>query len=53
MKKTYMKPEMAVEVLELENMIAMSYTSETPAKPELDMEGKDRYDDNGDWGGLW
>ena len=40
MKKTYIKPEMEIEVLELENMIA-----------DLGMEGKDRGESL--WNGLW
>ena len=60
MKKTYIKPEMEMETIELESMIAMSALSigEGKAKTAIDdnftgplMEGKDR--DNSDWGGLW
>ena len=58
MKKTYMKPEMDVEILELENMIAASPVSKTDDDAwgvndvsGVTMEGKDR--DDSDWGGLW
>lgn len=57
MKKTYMKPEMGVEVIELESMIATSgdadlkYTSDETAVVGRGMDGKDRNDS--DWGGLW
>ena len=55
MKKTYIKPEMDMEVVQLEGMIAASGLSiaadDTKANAVLGMEGKDRND--GDWGGLW
>ena len=54
MKKTYMKPEMEVEVMELENMLAGSddlTISKKGAVQSYELEGKDR--DDSDWGGLW
>ena len=48
MKKTYIKPEMEIEVLELENMIAVSTLSisDDAADAALDMESKER-------GSIW
>ena len=57
MKKTYIKPEIEMETIELESMIALSWTDKKPAMTDADavdvplMQGKDR--DNSDWGGLW
>ena len=50
---------MEMETIELESMIALSWTdaNKKPAMTDADaldvplMEGKDR--DNSDWGGLW
>ena len=56
MKKTYMKPEMEVEVMELENMLAgsdpeLTFAGKAADRSSSAMDGKDRND--GDWGGLW
>ena len=56
MKKTYIKPEMEMETIELENILALSL-AEGPAKTDADdfdgplMEGKDRGESL--WNGLW
>ena len=55
MKKIYVKPEMAIENIELESMIALS-TFETSATNI--MEGKDRgfeeeMESTSSWGDLW
>ena len=51
MKKTYLKPEMEMETIELENMIAASpILSEEDADPEEEVFGRNR--NNGDWSGL-
>ena len=59
MKKTYIKPEMGMETIELESMIAASGDKTLKIFDEEDvaattgrgMDSKDR--DNSDWGGLW
>ena len=56
MKKIYVKPEMAIENIELESMIALS-TFETSATTNS-MEGKDRgfeeeMESTSSWGDLW
>ena len=51
MKKTYMKPEMGIEVIELENMIAASFDlkiGEGPASGSMEMKSSN----DGDWE-LW
>lgn len=56
MKKIYVKPEMAIENIELESMIALS-TFETSATNS--MEGKNRgyeeadFESTSSWGDLW
>ena len=58
MKKIYVKPEMAVENIELESMIALS-TFEQSAKTAGSMEGKGRgyeeadFESTSSWGDLW
>ena len=58
MKKTYIKPEMGMETIELESMIAASvektlkiFDEEDAATTSRGMDSKDR--DINDWGGLW
>jgi hypothetical protein len=58
MKRIYVKPEMAVENIELESMIALS-AFDTQAKTDGSMEGKGRgyeevdFESTTTWGDLW
>ena len=52
MKKTYIKPEMKIEVLELENMIALSYKTGSDPDDYADWDQADSKQRNDNWSGL-
>ena len=55
MKKEYIKPEMALEEMLLEGLLAVSAGTDVPWNPDEDGEGGDALSNNrrGNWGNLW